>query len=183
MPNYQNGKIYQIISPNCKDIYIGSTTQSLAMRMVQHRLLRPDYSCSSRSIIDSGDAYIELIEEYPCENREQLNKREGEIIRSHECINHKVPGRTKRERYQENKEAILQKRKEYREANKDVISERYKVFYKTNKESILQKNRQRRAKQKAHLASHMTLASHSPSDPSSQPSPPVPSEQESPDTC
>jgi hypothetical protein len=37
MPNYQNAKIYKLWSPEGDDIYIGSTTQSLAVRKAGHK--------------------------------------------------------------------------------------------------------------------------------------------------
>ena len=37
MPNYQNGKIYAIRSPNCEKYYIGSTTNTLEKRFHEHQ--------------------------------------------------------------------------------------------------------------------------------------------------
>ena len=37
MPNYQNGKIYCIRSHQTDNIYIGSTTQKLCVRMAEHK--------------------------------------------------------------------------------------------------------------------------------------------------
>ena len=74
MPNYQNGKIYAIRSPNCEKYYIGSTTQLLCRRMVEHRCLSHKVK-SSKQIIDAGEAYIELIENFSCNNKEELRKR------------------------------------------------------------------------------------------------------------
>jgi hypothetical protein len=128
MPNYANGKIYQIISPNHPVPYIGSTTQPLCKRMVEHR--KPSHwpNCSSRILIQAGDAYIELIEEFPCDNKEQLNKREGELIREMECVNHHVAGRTQKEWYEDNKEAVNARHKVYREANKEAINARLRAY-------------------------------------------------------
>ena len=36
MPNYHNSKIYKIWSPSTDMVYIGSTTQSLALRLGGH---------------------------------------------------------------------------------------------------------------------------------------------------
>ena len=131
MPNYGKAKIYQVISPNHPLPYIGSTTQTLCARMNKHRCYK-DTSC--RIIIDAGDAYIELIEEFPCDNKEQLNKREGEVIRDRECVNRRVAGRTEREwkrdigyekqYYDSHREQQKAKSKAYRDANKEAIKER-----------------------------------------------------------
>ena len=48
-------------------------------------------------IDDWNDWYIELYENYPCENKEQLNKREGEIIREIGTVNKQIAGRTYKE--------------------------------------------------------------------------------------
>lgn len=91
MPDYTQGKIYIIRSPHTPNVYIGSTILTLDNRMKQHiRLasLYPRDCISSRQIINAGDAYIELFENYPCETKGQLLKREGEFIRgTPHCIN------------------------------------------------------------------------------------------------
>lgn len=142
--NYANGKIYQIISPNHPLPYIGSTTQPLCKRMAEHRSCRN--TSSSRVILEAGDAYIELIEEYPCENREQLNKREGEIIRERECVNKRVAGRTKKEYSKVYREAISARDKVYREAHRETISARMKAYREAHREDI---NAQRKAYREA----------------------------------
>ena len=81
MPNFQNGKVYMIRSVSRQDlIYIGSTTQNLSKRMVGHRA--PSNKCTSREIIAIGDAYIELIENFPCNNKDELNSCENRHLRS-----------------------------------------------------------------------------------------------------
>ena len=61
--------------------------------------------------------YIELYENIICENREQLTKREGEVIRQIGTLNIKIAGRTRKEYRENNKDKI----KEYREKNQDKI--------------------------------------------------------------
>lgn len=142
MPDYSKAKIYQIISPNYPLPYIGSTTQPLYKRMVNHRA--PSATCSSRIVIDAGDAYIELIEEFPCENKEQLNKREGEVIRERECVNRKVEGRT---RSQWIKDVKYDKR--YYEQHREQQKDRSRANYKANCEQLKAKRRAHYAKKKA----------------------------------
>ena len=151
MPNYANGKIYQVVSPNYPVPYIGSTTVPLCKRIVQHRA--SSNTCRSRIVIDAGDAYIELIEEYPCENKEQLNKREGEIIRQRECVNHKIPCRTRKEWKDDNKDYVYERNKAYREtthnkankayreANRDAINARQRALYEANKEAEIARSK------------------------------------------
>lgn len=86
--DYQNSKIYVIRSHKTKDIYIGSTTQEIAKRLIDHRTKFNQYkngTCNyitSFDVIKHNDAYIELIENYPCNSKKQLEQRESEIIES-----------------------------------------------------------------------------------------------------
>jgi hypothetical protein len=137
MPDYQNGKIYKLWSPQGEEIYIGSTTQSLAKRKSQHKENRSKMSYSKILFEKYDDVKIELIEEYPCENRMQLEKREGEHIRNNNCINKVVSGRTHKEYYEENKEYIIERNKTYRENNKEKYKENQKEWREKNKEKRL----------------------------------------------
>lgn len=144
MPNYANGKIYQIISPNYPLPYIGSTTQPLCKRMAEHR--KPSHlpKCSSRILIEAGDAYIELIENYPCENKEQLNRREGMIIRERECVNYRIAGRTTGEYAKDNPESVKKYKQKYREANREALRAKNKAYREANHEIIYAKLKVRR---------------------------------------
>ena len=129
---YSNGKIYKIISFSNPDVvYYGSTVNSLNKRMSQHRA--PSNKCISKQIIDFGDAVILLVENYPCENKEQLNRKEGEYILNNDCINKVVAGRTLKEYshkyYIDNKEENKIAQKEYYELNKEKQIARQSVKY------------------------------------------------------
>ena len=134
MVNYQHGKIYSIRSPHSELIYIGSTTRRLSERFGKHK--SPLNRCSSKQVIDLGDAYIELVEEYPCSNKEDLQRREGQIIRNMICVNKQIAGRTKDEYYQDNIEDIIIKRKQYYKDNTEIIRIKQNQYDQDNKESI-----------------------------------------------
>ena len=70
--------------------------------------------------------YIELIEAYPCENNEELRKREGHYIREFGTLNKRIAGRTHQEYDREYRQM---KMKEYREANREARSEHAKKPY------------------------------------------------------
>ena len=95
-------KIYAVKSPNTDKIYVGSTVQIyLSNRMTKHRTKVE--KISSAEIIDCGDAYIELIEKFPCENKEELKWRERywiEKLRSEgiDLVNKIRPTRTLEEK-------------------------------------------------------------------------------------
>jgi hypothetical protein len=92
MPNkrdYNNSKIYIIKSHKTKNVYIGSTTQTIGRRLIDHRTKFNQYkngtnkTCNyltSFEIIKYGDAFIQLVEEFPCNCKKELEKRECEII-------------------------------------------------------------------------------------------------------
>ena len=102
MNKYQNSKIYAIRNTIDNDIYIGSTTMALCQRMVKHRCeakTRPSKQKLITKMNELGieNFYIELIENYPCENVELLRKREGELIRELGTLNSRIERRTSKE--------------------------------------------------------------------------------------
>jgi len=113
MNKYHNSKIYAIKSPYTDKFYIGSTYNELYKRFSQHKC--PSRICRSKIIIDYGDAYIILIEKFKCENRIELNKREGELIRLHKnnIVNRNQPDRTKTQYLQDNKYNRNEQHKQY----------------------------------------------------------------------
>ena len=96
MPNYQNSKIYKIVDNKNKECYIGSTTKSLAERIAHHRYAYKNGMGSLKSF-EMFDKYglenckINLLMNYPCVSRRDLEKKEGEFIRNMECINKILP--------------------------------------------------------------------------------------------
>ena len=132
--DYKNGKIYCIRNSVDNDIYIGSTCSPLSKRMSGHRTdtkARPK-TCSKlyqkMKEIGLDKFYIELLLEYPCENKEQLQAKEGEYIRKYGTLNNLVAGRSKKEQYIECRETILQKQKEYDKRNREKVLERKREY-------------------------------------------------------
>ena len=158
------GNIYIIRSKQTDKVYIGSTFNTLSIRLSGHKCSK---TCTSREILKYSDAEIELLECYECEDDEQLELREAYYIREYKknnlCVNKQIPGRTIAEYKKENKETIAEyyqenkeKRKEYQkehyEENKKAISEKKKEYYEENKEAINKKNNEyyEKNKEKAH---------------------------------
>ena len=99
MPDFSKGKIYKLVSNKCLPYY-GSTTDTLEYRFRKHRNRydswkngKSTYTCSFE-ILKYDDARIELIESYPCNSREELEKREGTyILIGKNCVNKQKAGR------------------------------------------------------------------------------------------
>jgi len=101
MVNYKNSKIYKIVDNTTGNVYYGSTTKSrLCQRLSQHKC---EYKqgktyLSSHDILKNGDYDIVLVELYPCNNKDELHKRERYWIENNECVNKNIPAQTKKER-------------------------------------------------------------------------------------
>lgn len=130
MPNYQNSKIYKVWSVEGPEIYIGSTTQPLHTRLSKHKTISS--KCMSKVLFEKyNDVRIELIELFPCENKIQLNAREGFHMRLNLefLVNKYIAGRTR-------KESIKVSNKKWRDANKDKTKARNKAYRIAHKKKI-----------------------------------------------
>lgn len=128
MSKYENAKIYKMISPNGL-IYIGSTTQTLAQRKASHKrkyknflLNKKDYTSSFLLFEeDENNIDIVLLENYSCNSKEELHKKEREYIDLYECVNLRIPSRPFKEYlgeyYLKNKEKIKENNKKAYERN------------------------------------------------------------------
>lgn len=151
---YSNGKIYTVrclINPEL--IYVGSCTQPLTKRFSGHKSDCKKGSSISlyKHIIDNdwSDWYIELHEYYPCNNREELNRREGEVIREIGTINKNVAGRNNKEWRDNNREHYLVKMKQWYDNNREHCQEKHKEYYKNNREYLLAKQNEYNARKRS----------------------------------
>jgi hypothetical protein len=140
---YQLGKIYTIRHPDTDKFYIGSTCQKyLSTRFAKHKCKYYTNKNGEKSNIlfalGFDDCYIELLENYPCNNKLELEKREGELIRLHKdnIVNKKIEGRTKKEYYEDTIEHIKIHKKEYYEDNKEYIKNKSQVYRNNNKDKL-----------------------------------------------
>jgi len=150
MADYSEGKIYLVKFRNDSSfVYIGSTKYPLNKRFTLHK---NDYDTSLYKFINDNhdgnwnDWYIELYENYPCLNRKELERREGEITlkfkndNTYNCINERIAGRTHKESC-----------KNYREQNKEKINEKAKEKITCSCGSIISKH---------NLSSHLKTKKH-----------------------
>jgi hypothetical protein len=162
MADYTKGKIYRLVCNTTGNQYIGSTTQSLSQRLGGHK---KDYKrflegkitkqVSSFSILCENNCEMILIEDYPCENKNQLERRERHFIETVQCVNKYKPAQTKeelkeyRQKYrQENLEKITEWRKpydqKYEQEHKVETKERKQKYYQENKEKIKERKQKYR---------------------------------------
>jgi hypothetical protein len=145
MVNYQLGKIYKIVCRTTGEVYIGSTCEpTLARRLASHRhnfkvyyKNKHGYYISSFSILTRENYYIDLLENVPCNNNDELRKKEREWYDKIECINKQRPYTSKEDKREEkklyrerNKQSISEYNQKYRDENKERISELRKALYK-----------------------------------------------------
>tara|TARA_R110000823_G_scaffold87003_1_gene194252 strand:+ start:71 stop:478 length:408 start_codon:yes stop_codon:yes gene_type:complete len=124
MPDYQNSKIYKIYSVSNEElVYFGSTTQRLSQRKAEHikDSKKEHYNGSSKIIINNGNWKMELIQDYPCLNRLELETLEGEYIKNNKCINLMIPARTKKQYRDANIDKIRENQKKWRVNNPDYM--------------------------------------------------------------
>ena len=158
---YLNGKIYLVKCKYNKDlIYAGSTKTTLEERMSRHHRAKGTSLTSLHGVVcdDWDNWYIELYENYPCYNKNQLERREGEVIRQVATINNRIAGRTKKEyrednrdkyleyhkeAYENNRQERCEKQREYTKNNPDKISKYKKEYYQNNRDELLEKRKEK----------------------------------------
>jgi hypothetical protein len=147
---YKNGKIYKLCNADNSKVYIGSTIQTLTERKQSHKDDYKRWKKGTHGYVTSFDVYkddifegvtIELLEDFPCETRKELNKREGYWISTISCVNKLIAGRTDKEYRTDNKEKEKQRHKKYELENKEVIKEKRKKYKLENKEKIKEQNK------------------------------------------
>ena len=115
MCKYENGKIYKILNSVDDEIYIGSTVEKLCQRMAKHKAKiehKPQYKLYQHMALHGKEKfYIELVELFPCQSKEELRAREGEWIRQIATLNDKVAGRNQKQWYEDNREGCAEKAK------------------------------------------------------------------------
>jgi hypothetical protein len=151
MVDYKNGRIYKFVSKECGTVrYVGSTTQALSKRFATHR-------CESQTkptpfhkwVIDNGGwdcMDMVLIENCPCDNKEELHRRERYWIEEFKPnLNKQIPTRTIKEWYDENRDKLRMKqceyRAEYRAKNRDKRNEYRRQYRINNRDEINEKQR------------------------------------------
>ena len=138
--DYANGKIYRIVCEETQRQYIGSTRSTLVKRLSNHK--HKKNRCSTKDFINPK---IFLIEDYPCERKDQLLMRERYHMENTECVNLVRPIISKEENierrkqyYIDNADVKKQYQKQYRIDNADVKKQYDTQYYIDNADAIKQ---------------------------------------------
>ena len=130
---YNNSKIYKLIN-NISDLfYIGSTTKKLSQRLLVHKSL--SNNTMSKTLF-SNDAIVSivLLENYPCNNKNELKLKEIEYIKrdytynGSGCLNKNIPFISNYGTTTDND--LIKWRKEYRDLHIEKMKA-YHNIYKT----------------------------------------------------
>jgi hypothetical protein len=156
--DYSKGKIYKIVDLDSNECYIGSTCEpTLAKRLAKHvsgyKSYLKDKSnyVTSFKIIQNDDYDIVLIENYPCNSKDELHARESYYSQNMDCVNKvkhqglmNMIGKVEynKQHYEANKKQIIEKNKQYCEQHKDQIKQYREQQYEQHKDQILEQNKQ-----------------------------------------
>jgi hypothetical protein len=148
---YGNGKIYKLVNDVDDEIYVGSTCLSLSKRLHYHRNAKTTRSqikiYSHLNNIGWERVKIVLIEECPCENKEQLLRRERYWIENLKAtLNTHMPSRTYKQYYEEHKTVIIEHARMYYQQNKERYHQQSKQRWQNTKEIQQQKSKEWREK-------------------------------------
>ena len=140
--DYSKSKIYRIVCDTTGLTYIGSTVETLSNRLSKHKSHYKHYLkyknpfITSFKILENNNYKIILIDNCPCNSKEELHREERKYIETIECVNKVIPGRTGKEYCEDNKFKRQQKSKEYYENNKEKELIRQKNYYQKNKDKL-----------------------------------------------
>ena len=157
---YQKGKIYRLVCNTTGLQYYGSTCEDmLCKRLTKHKanynqFIKNEHDfTTSFDIIKNNNYEIILVENYPCNSKDELHQRERFHIENNDCINKVIPCRTSNEYYEDNKDKIQERHKKWSEENKDKMDDYYKNYRDENKDKIKkyrdenkEKNKERKKK-------------------------------------
>ena len=168
MNKYQFGVSYKITSNKNTETYIGSTTMDIETRLIKHKCdakQRPHLSKFFTFMNEHGrdDFDIDIVEEYPCETKEQLEKREGEIIREMGTLNQRKAGRTRKEYKQEFAEYLKvfarENKKKWRTENREHYVEKERGYKKTYREKYKEELKEKTStKVECECGGHYTMS-------------------------
>lgn len=156
------GIIYKIHCKVSGLCYIGSTINNIPLRLALHKYHYKLYKDNKFKyitvfdIFEKGNYEIEIIEELnDLENKKDLLQRERFYILNTNSVNIKLPLNSKKDYYEQNKEILktkarnyyydnLQRYKDQYQLKKDELKIKAKEYYRKNRDTILQKKKEKK---------------------------------------
>lgn len=165
MSDYSQGKVYLIYIPGLEEYgYVGSTIQTLQERFKKHKEVAKNqhqYKFASCVLFDDGnEVCIKLLEDYPCETKQQLLEKEKFWLQQYpDAVNKNPPILTEEERkqrhkevhlaaYNKKKEHNLAKHREWLDAHKEDEAAKRKAKRLENLDEARQKDKECRERRK-----------------------------------
>jgi len=172
--DYSKTIIYKIVCNdlNICDVYVGSTTDFIRRKGKHKSVCNSEkskgYNRKVYQTIRANGGWNNFsmieIEKYPCIDSNEAHARERyylELLNAN--LNIKIPSRTMQEYCIDNKEKIAERKKkyrevnkdkmkEYRDVNKDKIKEQNKEYREVNKEKITERNKEYRKANKEKIS-------------------------------
>ena len=148
MSDYSKSVIYMIKKKdddNIENVYVGSTKDFMKRKHSHKKSCNnpnsKGYNIKLYQYIRNNGGWDEwimvVIQDYPCDSREELEEREDQIMCEIKSkLNNNRANRSWKEYKIDNKEKVLEKQKEYRELNKEKVKEKHKKYCENNKEKI-----------------------------------------------
>jgi hypothetical protein len=160
--DYSNTKIYKLVSYESDDVYYGSTCSTLSKRFSGHKC---DYKrwlngngayITSFELVKYNDCQIVLVESVQCKTKDETKAFERKWIENNACVNKYIPGRSREEYRNDNKETKAKTDKLYQERNHEKLTEYYSKYYKDNKERFAGRERQYREDNRERMSEYQT---------------------------
>ena len=113
-------------------MYVGSTTRTLRERLSQHKadyrqfLAGKYHYVKSFDLVKYTDCHIHLLHESLFDTKADMYRLEGQyMLSTQNCINKAIAGRTAQERYDLNRDHILETQRQYNASHRDTIRQRW----------------------------------------------------------
>lgn len=156
---YAKGKVYRLVNSVDNEEYVGSTCDTLPKRLYKHKydakLKTSRRVYQHMNAVGLNNVDIVLVEEFPCNNKMELLRRERYWVDELKpTLNKNIPARTKQEyytdnidkmreisakHYADNAEKIKRRVAKYREKNSDMIKEK-KLEYRARNADMIKNN-------------------------------------------
>ena len=140
--DYSKTVIYKIVSNDLTitDIYVGSST-CFTKRKCKHKASCKSSHYKVYEMIRANGGWVNWtmieIEKYPCKDGNEARARERHWYEELQAtLNSQIPNRSDKEYREDNKEKISEYKKDYGKINHESITEYKKKHYEANRESI-----------------------------------------------